>query len=113
MHNFKLSKGGQKTSYSILTDGEKLRLKIAVALAMIRVGQVKGVGRYPGLILIDSPGANESSIDDLTNILKEMESISKEFDYLQIFTTSAKAKLVKKILPEERIISVPKGQDLW
>jgi hypothetical protein len=50
-----LTKGGVETSFSKVTKGERLRLKVATVLAMIQVGERRGVGRHPGLIMIDRP----------------------------------------------------------
>ena len=61
--NLSLVKGGVATSYSKVTEGEKLRLKVATVLAMIEVAEKKGVGRHPGLLMIDSPAAQEVSAE--------------------------------------------------
>jgi hypothetical protein len=42
--------GGQPTNFARLTGGERLRLRIATVVAMLRIGERRGVGRHPGLI---------------------------------------------------------------
>lgn len=109
----KLKKGGVSTSFSKVTDGERLRLKLAVVIALIRLGETQGIGRHPGLLLIDSPGSQETSEQDVTQILRELVEVCKEVSHLQIITASAQGANVEAILPKDRIRSRPKGQTLW
>ena len=53
--SLQIIKGGQTTTYSKLTGGEKLRLKVATVLAIISVAESRELGRHPGLLFIDSP----------------------------------------------------------
>jgi hypothetical protein len=108
-----LTKGGQKTSFSKLTAGERLRLRIATAIALIRVGRERGVGRHPGLLIIDSPGAEETAEINLATLLKELQAIVRETDGLQIFVASANAPAVVEALgPECCRVAGPDGF-LW
>ncbi|OHT21124.1 hypothetical protein BHE75_03129 [Sphingomonas haloaromaticamans] len=43
-----LIKGGESTSFSKVTAGERLRLRLATAVALLRIGQERGLGRHPG-----------------------------------------------------------------
>lgn len=108
-----LRKGGENTSFGRVTPGERLRLKIAVVVAMLRVGQNLGVGRHPGLLLIDSPGADEIEADDFTSILGELAAVASELEHLQVLTTSASADLVLSVLPPDRVTVAEKGKPLW
>jgi hypothetical protein len=108
-----LRKGGENTSFGRVTRGERLRLKVAVVIAMLRVGQRTGVGRHPGLLLIDSPGADETEPADVTSILRELASIATELSHLQILTTSAQADLVLDVLDPEHVVVADEGEPLW
>lgn len=111
--NLSLEKGGTSTSYSKVTQGEKLRLKVATALAMIHVGESEGVGRHPGLLMLDSPGSEELAPEDLDLLISGLESISKEFKHLQVFVAArATPAIINHIQADHR--REAKGEDtLW
>jgi len=48
----------------IRNEGEKLRIKLAFFLAMMRLGREPSLGRHPGMLLIDQPGSNEMVQED-------------------------------------------------
>jgi hypothetical protein len=108
-----LVKAGENTSYSKVTAGEKLRLKIAAALSMISVGEELGVGRHPGLLFIDSPGAQEVSPKDLDEIIAGLEKVSKEFGHLQVFIASQASRAIMKRVPSERMQYAKGDAFLW
>lgn len=108
-----LIKGGQDTSYSKVTDGEKLRLKVAAVLAMISVAEAQGVGRHPGLLMIDSPGAQEIAAKDLEELISGLEEVSKEFKHLQVFVAAMASPAIKKHVPAERTLYAPGQAALW
>lgn len=84
-----LTKGGMKDTFSKVTAGERLRLRLATAIALLRVGEARGVGRHPGLLIVDSPGAEEVSDVDFTALIGELQTIARETAGLQIFVASA------------------------
>ena len=83
-----LVKGDEKTSFSKLTPGERLRIRLATAIALLRIGKSLGVGRHPGLLIVDSPGSEELTAPDLAKLLMELKSISEEIPQLQVFIAS-------------------------
>jgi hypothetical protein len=95
-------KGGASTSFSRLTAGERLRLRLATAIALLRVGRDRGLGRHPGLLIVDSPGAEEVSDIDLTALIGELQTISGETPGLQLFVASANPSSIVERLGEER-----------
>lgn len=48
-----------KQPFSDLSSSEKLRLRIATVIALLRVTQSGQPGRHPDLLVIDSPAADE------------------------------------------------------
>jgi hypothetical protein len=108
-----LVKAGENTSYSKVTAGEKLRLKIAAALSSISVGEELGVGRHPGLLFIDSPGAQEVSPKDLDEIIAGLEKVSKELGHLQVFVASQASKAIMKRVPPDRMRHAKGDAFLW
>jgi len=108
-----LTKGGEPTSFSKVTAGERLRLRIATAVALLRVGQERGLGRHPGLLIIDSPAAEEVSSDDLTSVLSELQAISRETEGMQIIIGSANASAIIDQLGEHFCRSATGDDYLW
>lgn len=108
-----ITKGGEPTSFSKVTAGERLRLRIATAVALLRVGQERGLGRHPGLLIVDSPAAEEVSPDDLTAVLSELQAISHETEGLQIIIGSANASAIVDQLGEQWCRSATGDDYLW
>jgi hypothetical protein len=106
-------KGNQKSSFSKLTPGERLRLRIATAIALLRIGKELGVGRHPGLLIIDSPGSEETSEGDLAKLLTELRRVATETEGLQIFIASANAVAVLNALGNEHCRVAPQGGYVW
>lgn len=108
-----LVKGGAETSFSKCTEGEKLRLKIALVIALLRLGQSRGIGRHPGLLVIDSPEAQASADKDISTEIAELQRVAAELEHIQVVLSSARATTVLKALPPERVRVAPRGQSLW
>lgn len=107
----KLVKGGASTSFSKQTPGEKLRLRIAVVVALLRVAHDLHVGRHPGLLLIDSIGAEETEPGDLGQFLSELGSICSELR-IQIFVASARPE-VPQYIPEGHLVQAKPDGYMW
>jgi hypothetical protein len=108
-----LTKGGSATSYSKVTEGEKLRLKVATVLAMIETAEKRGVGRHPGLLMIDSPAAQEVSQDDLDQLVLGLQSISEEIPHLQVFVSGMSSPAITQHVPAARRRESLNGGFLW
>jgi TolA-binding protein len=106
-------KGGATTWFSKLSPGERLRLRVATIVAMLRVAQEKGIGRHPGLLIIDSPGAQESSETDVAILLKALNKLTSELDHLQLFVATANAELATQEVPEKNCRVAAVGKQLW
>lgn len=107
-----LRKGGASMPFGEVTKGERLRLRIATAVALLRIGTELGVGRHPGLLIIDSPGAEETDDSNLEALLKELRSVADEVS-LQVFVSSAKASEVVTLLNPDNCRVAAKGEYLW
>lgn len=108
-----LTKGGADTSFSKVTKGERLRLKVATVLAMIQVGERRGVGRHPGLIMIDSPAAQEIAPEDLRELLSGLKDIRDELPHLQIFVAGVTSKAMNDHIPDSHRKEAANGGYLW
>ncbi|MFD1034095.1 hypothetical protein ACFQ15_05465 [Sphingomonas hankookensis] len=111
--SLRLTKGGEPTTFSAVTAGERLRLRIATAVALLRVGQERGLGRHPGLLIVDSPAAEEVSPNDLTAVLCELQTIAQETEGLQIIIGSANARAIVAQLGEQWCRSAMGDDYLW
>lgn len=105
-------KGGKPTTYTGLTAGEKLRVKIATAVALIKHGYVAQIGRHPGFLVLDSPAAEEMPEEDLAILMAELVAVAEQAD-MQIFVGTRNAGPLVDLLPE-RSRRVAVGDDyLW
>jgi hypothetical protein len=105
--------GGVEAAFSSRTGGERLRLRLATVIALLRVGTQLGVGRHPGLVLIDSPGGEEMVEGDLAAILGELQTVCEQMPHLQLICASARAAEVREAVPEERIVHGPDYAEVW
>lgn len=111
--HLRLTKGGNETGYGSCTPGEKLRLKVAAVLAMIRVAEEGHVGRHPGMLMIDSPGAQEVSRPDLDQLISGLEEVSKEFAHLQVFVAARASPSILDHVPMDKMRYEKGDAALW
>ncbi len=107
----RLVKGGTKTSFRHQTPGEKLRLRIAVVVALLRVAHNFGIGRHPGLLLIDSIGAEETEPGNLAEFMRELESVTSELG-IQTIVASARREILTHVPPDQQVTVTGDGY-LW
>lgn len=95
-------KGGEKTPFGKLTDGEKLRLKIALVVSLLDVGTTSGLGRHPGLLIVDSLATEELNRENGELLLRELNRVAAAYA-LQVITSTAHSELVAAVLPAEAV----------
>jgi hypothetical protein len=100
-------KAGVRMPFSKLPPGDRLRMRLATVIALLRVGSRRGTIGHPGLLLVDSIGTAETTIDDGRRLVHELHSVAQEMTRLQIVLTTAQPAMVDGILPAERIITSP------
>ena len=108
-----VTKGSIKENFSQLTASEKLRLRIATVIALLRVTHQGGPGRHPGLLVIDSPAAEEVADLNLDQMLKELVSLASEIDRLQVILATTRQSAVEAAIEPAKTIFVPSGSYLW
>lgn len=108
-----LVKGGVPTSYSKVTEGEKLRLKVATVLAMIEISEERGIGRHPGLLMIDSPAAQEVSPADVDQLVAGLQSVFTKLPHFQVFVAGISSKAITDHIPEAHRREVVGDAFLW
>ena len=111
----KIFKGGTDAGgFSVQSPGERLRLRIATVLALLRVGHRRGIATHPGLLMLDSLKAEEVQDEDAVALLDALVKAAEETPGLQVLTTSADQSLPLGRLPDNAIIG-PAGyaEPLW
>ncbi|GAA4240236.1 hypothetical protein GCM10022254_64160 [Actinomadura meridiana] len=106
------SDGGHIRTFSDQVAGERLRLRIAVIMALLRVGAKHQVSTHPGLLLIDSPKAEEIQDVDIHLLLQELNAVA-EANQLQVLVTTADFELAHDVLPAQNVIEAQDGKPLW
>lgn len=97
----KVKQGGAIEWFSNLTMGERLRIKIAVALAAVKVARDRGHGRHPGLMVIDSPASEEVVDKDFEAMLDSVSSAASEMGDVQIIIGTTARPAVEAVVPVE------------
>lgn len=110
--NMALLENGAGQTYSGLTDGEKLRVKIATAIALIRHGYVGGVGRHPGFLVLDSPSAEEMPEEDLATMVEALQQVAGEAE-MQIFVATRNAAPLIELLPQANRVVAEGNSYVW
>ena len=103
---------GVREAFKNLSGGERVRLRIAVVAALLRVGHRSGVGSHPGLILLDSPG-DELTVEAETKLLTELDSLKNELPTLQVVVASDEPIAVQGHLADDHIYASLDGTPLW
>nr|BEK65019.1 hypothetical protein KPHV_22460 [Kitasatospora purpeofusca] len=105
--------GGVSDYFSKQSPGERLRLRIAVVIALLRVGVAHGISTHPGLLMIDSPKAEEVQDLDAHTLLQELATLAEE-NHLQVLITTVDSDLVHDVLNDDgHIIEAPEGRPMW
>lgn len=110
--NMDVFKGGAATTYSGLTNGEKLRIKLAAVIALIELGHRDGVGRHPGLLFVDSPAAEEIPEADLKIMLEAMTDVAEETD-LQIVVATTHGPMLSEVLTKPSLLVATGTDFVW
>lgn len=98
-----LLKNGAKVSFgSVSAPGERLRIKLAFYLAMMRLGRIAGHGRHPGFLMIDQPGSDEMIDENFATLATMLRDIDTEFaDETQLFCFTARPPFMQATAPEK------------
>ena len=111
--HLKIEKDGSSTSYSNVSPGEKLRLKVIVTIALISVAEERALGRHPGFLVIDSPAAQEVNQEDLNSLIEGLKQLYDVLPSLQIILASAASPVVIKHIDEEHRLHAKEKNYLW
>jgi hypothetical protein len=109
----RVTTAGVGENFGKLSGGERLRLRIAVLIALLKIGHRTGIGTHPGLILLDSPGSEELATADERRLLSELDALKSEIPSLQICVTSAEEKAIAGVVRSEQVYAVQGTAPLW
>ena len=99
------------TPFNQLGPGERLRLRIAVVVSLIRVGRRRGIHSHPGMLVIDSPADVEIVPGDVKILLEQLRALGGD-DGLQVVIATAHQE-IWGTFPKGRILAGPDGQHLF
>ncbi|OBR53105.1 hypothetical protein A6456_09070 [Paraburkholderia tropica] len=108
-----LDVSGKPGSFGIQTPGQRLRLRISLVIAMMKLARESGQGHHPGLLFIDSPGSEELSEGDLSAMMSEIRSLTDETQNLQIFVSSARGASLANVVSENQQIWPKSGAAMF
>lgn len=98
-------KDGEKTPFDDFSRGERLRMRIAAVIAMLRVSTQRGAASHPGLLLIDAVGAEEMTTEPGRKLIAALLDLADKLPALQIVLTTATPPLIEGLLADDRIIT--------
>lgn len=68
-------KGETKKNFSEVAPGERLRLRIALIVGLLRAGRSTGTSRHPGLLIIDDLTSHEMSHEDAKSMAQALAAV--------------------------------------
>lgn len=98
-----LKKHGEPVKFTtIRNQGERLRIKLAFFLAMMRLGRQTNAGRHPGFLIIDQPGSGEMVAEDFLALAGIFQALDQSSGgELQIITATARPEFAAATAPEK------------
>jgi len=111
--HLKLTIAGQTVNFGSRSSGERARLKIATTLALIKVADGAGVGRHPGLLLVDSPAGSEMVTPDYEKVINGFAALADEVKHMQIFMAAIHHPLITERVPCSKIVNAKGEAFLW
>lgn len=97
--------GGAISSFSSQSPGERLRLRYALVIALLRTARTRGIAGHPGLLLLDSLKAEEVQDDHAQTLLEGLVTAAAEEPGLQILVTTADQALPRAVSGVTAIIT--------
>ncbi len=89
--------GGATSSFSSQSPGERLRLRYALVVALLRLARERGIAGHPGLLLLDSLKAEEVQDDHARILLEGLVTAAADEPGLQILVTTADRSLAAQV----------------
>lgn len=102
-------KGATTENFGELAPGERLRLRIALVVALLRAGRASGISRHPGLLIIDDLTTHEMDHADAS----QMASHLAEMPGIQVITASTYANTLRTAVSDAgAVVGPPQNLDV-
>ncbi|GAF49161.1 hypothetical protein [Rhodococcus wratislaviensis] len=98
--SLKAYKSGVPVNYSRITRGEQLRLKVALAVALLHTADDTGIGRHPGLLLVDSPAAEELAQENVDAMVRALADAVDAVADSQVIIATRNVDLLNDLLDD-------------
>lgn len=108
-----LQKGVTDVNFGATSAGERLRSKVAVVLALMKVANRRGIGRHPGILFIDTPGGQEMHEGDLRTMAQGLAALCRDLGSLQVFVATKRFAEFEDVVPTEQMRLAPPGGAVW
>lgn len=112
-HRMDLRQGGVDLTFGGLNAGENLRMRIATALAALKVARSRGFGRHPGLLILDSPAASEMSTEDFTALIGAVGATVMEIPGVQVIVGAVMRPELDQIVAKDHRKGVMGSEGLF
>lgn len=110
--NINAHKSGGRHRFADFSGTDRLRMRIATVVAMIKVGRRHGIMSHPGLLLIDAPTAEELVREHAYLTIKTLYETGVTVPGMQIIITSID-DAVWQLFPEDRIVTSGNGRHMF
>ncbi|EHY91097.1 hypothetical protein [Saccharomonospora azurea] len=110
--NLNAMKSGGRHRFSAFSPTDRLRMRIAAVVGMIKVGRSRGIMSHPGLLLIDAPTAEELSRENARLAIQTLYDTAATDPDIQVVITSIE-EAVWEIFPKDRIVTAPDKRQLF
>lgn len=94
--------GGSTLSFTKLSPGERLRVRIAAALGVVEVARARGYGRHPGFLVLDSPGGQEMIENDVASLLASVQETVNMTEGFQIIVGAVARPELANVVPRDQ-----------
>lgn len=105
-------KGGSQSTFTNLSPGERLRVRIAAVIALLQASQQFGAGRHPGLLIIDSPAKEEMADANVEEMLESLAELATVVD-VQLFVALRGTTRALQHFPANRCLLAVGDETLW
>lgn len=96
----RLWQGGVSITHSDLARSERVKFKVAFHLALMLLHVRDGLGRHPGLLIVDTPGTAEVNEADFVAIIKDLTSLHDRYgEHLQLLVATARPEALDYLPP--------------
>jgi hypothetical protein len=87
--------GGKLIRFQDMEISEKVRLKLALHIAVLIMRTTDGIGRHPGLLIIDAPGSAEMDEHHFQSILQGFVTVKEQLgDQVQVLIASTREAMM-------------------